>query len=264
VLLFAVSSAAQAPVAGADPISGTWTGLMGQGAAYQSPITVELKFDGNAAVTGTITGPANPGDITGGTFDSKTGALKLDIRVKDDGHTPAVFEGTVVQGIATGRVNIGNGSQIGYFKIGKSAGGAAAVQASGANDSAAAVRAGFDEASGWVTKAAELVPADKYTYRPVASVRTFGQLIAHIADSYNFYCARAAGQNPQWSDAIEKGTTDKATLVPRLKQSLEGCRTTYGSAGLLPPLMANVAHTSLHYGNIITYMRMLGLVPPSS
>jgi uncharacterized damage-inducible protein DinB len=95
-------------------------------------------------------------------------------------------------------------------------------------------------------------------------VRTFGQLIAHIADSYNFYCARATGQNPQWSDAIEKGTTDKATLVPRLKQSLDGCRAAYGGSGAIAPLMGNVAHTSLHYGNIITYMRMLGLVPPSS
>ena len=52
-------------------------------------------------------------------------------------------------------------------------------------DAATALREGFTEVSGWVSKAAEMVPDDKYNYRPVDSVRTFGQLVAHIADSYN-------------------------------------------------------------------------------
>jgi hypothetical protein len=40
---------------------------------------------------------------------------------------------------------------------------------------------GFNEVNGWVMQAAEMVPADKYSYRPVDTVRTFGQLIAHIS-----------------------------------------------------------------------------------
>ncbi len=45
-----------------------------------------------------------------------------------------------------------------------------------------------------MTKSAEMVPAEKYNYKPVDTVRTFGQLIAHITDSYNFFCARGGGQ----------------------------------------------------------------------
>jgi len=146
----------------------------------------------------------------------------------------------------------------------KADGESAPARQPGGNDAAAELRRSFGEVSGWVTKAADLAPADKYTYRPAQSTRTFGQLIAHIADSYNYYCARAAGRNAQWSDAIEKGKTDKATLVQKLKQSRDACNAVYSGASQIGPLIDNIGHTNLHYGNIITYLRMLGLAPPSS
>jgi uncharacterized damage-inducible protein DinB len=127
------------------------------------------------------------------------------------------------------------------------------------------LRNGFNEVNGWVTKAADMVPADKYNYRPVDTVRTFGQLIAHITDSYNYFCAHGVGNKVEWSDPIEKGTTDKDTLLPKLKEAVGRCNAAYGSGNAqLRPLFTNVGHTSLHYGNIITYMRMMGLKPPSS
>jgi uncharacterized damage-inducible protein DinB len=126
------------------------------------------------------------------------------------------------------------------------------------------LRRSFGEVSDWVSKAADMVPAEKYNYRPVETVRTFGQLIGHVADAYIFFCSRGSGKNVQWSDATEKGTTDKATLVPKLKQALEGCNAAYGSGNQIGPLIDNVGHTNLHYGNIITYMRMMGMKPPSS
>jgi uncharacterized damage-inducible protein DinB len=127
------------------------------------------------------------------------------------------------------------------------------------------VRNGFNEVNGWVTKAAETVPADKYNYRPVDTVRTFGQLIAHITDSYNYFCANAAGNKVEWSEAVEKGATDKDTLLPKFKEAVGRCNAAYSSGNAqLRPLFANVGHTSLHYGNLITYMRMMGLKPPSS
>jgi uncharacterized damage-inducible protein DinB len=114
-------------------------------------------------------------------------------------------------------------------------------------------------------KSAELVPADKYNYKPTDGVRTFGQLVAHITDSYNFFCARGAGNKVEWSDTVEKGSTDKDTLMPKLKEAIGRCTAAYdGKASQFGPLFSNVGHTSLHYGNIITYMRMLGLKPPSS
>ena len=133
-----------------------------------------------------------------------------------------------------------------------------------APDMSTELRNGFNEVNDWVMKSAEAVPADKYNYRPVDTVRTFGQLIAHLADSYNYFCARGAGNKVEWSDAIEKGNTDKDTVLPKFKEAVGRCNTAYGSGTQLRPLFTNVGHTSLHYGNIITYMRMLGLKPPSS
>ena len=138
-------------------------------------------------------------------------------------------------------------------------------QAAAPADTATLLRDNFNEVSGWVSKAAEMVPDDKYSYKPVDSVRTFGQLVAHITDSYNYFCARGAGNNVEWATPIETGKTDKATLMPKLKQALDQCTEVYkGNNGRVNPLFVNIGHTNLHYGNIITYMRMMGLKPPSS
>lgn len=129
---------------------------------------------------------------------------------------------------------------------------------------AAALRRSFAEVSGYITRSADMVPADKYSYRPTASVMTFGQLIAHLADSYHFYCARAAGRPAQEEDGIAKGPLDKATLVAKLKQATDVCTAAYAGKPVIRPGLTNISHTNLHYGNIITYLRMLGMTPPSS
>jgi uncharacterized damage-inducible protein DinB len=131
------------------------------------------------------------------------------------------------------------------------------------DEPAAIARAGFTEVSGWITKVADLVPADKYGYRPAATVRTVGQMVAHVADSYVYYCSSAAGKKVEWADPIEKGPTDKATVVAKLTQATAQCTAAH-TGGALAPLFANVGHTNLHYGNLVTYLRMLGLTPPSS
>ncbi|HEX6052224.1 MAG TPA: DinB family protein [Gemmatimonadaceae bacterium] len=142
---------------------------------------------------------------------------------------------------------------------------ATAGTAQQATDPRAALRKGFTDVSGWVTKAADLVPPDKYAYRPVGTVRTFGQLVAHVVDSYAYYCAQASGRNVEWSDPAEKGETTKAALAPKLEQATDACQAAYASGtGVAGPLVENVGHTNLHYGNMITYLRMLGLTPPSS
>lgn len=260
ILLPGNSLMAQSPGTAADPISGTWKGSMGPDPATRHPITVELKFDGKT-ITGTITGPPQPGDIKSGTFDPRLGALKLDIVLRDDAIN-VTFEGTVVENTATGRVAFKN--QTGNFIMTK----ASATSPTGAkpagSDAMPALRKSFNQVSGWVRKAADLVPADKYTYRPTQGVRTFGELIAHIIDSYNFLCVAATGRHVEWSDATEKGSTDKATLAAKLEQSTETCNTAYAGSGDSGALVNTISHTNLHYGNVITYMRLLGLVPPSS
>jgi hypothetical protein len=127
------------------------------------------------------------------------------------------------------------------------------------------VRRNFTEVSGWVTKSAEMVPAEKYNYKPVDTVRTFGEQIGHITDSFNYFCAHGAGNKVQWADPVEKGKTDKETLLPKLKEAVDKCNAVHASeTAQLVPLITNIGHTNLHYGNVITYMRMMGLKPPSS
>ena len=134
-----------------------------------------------------------------------------------------------------------------------------------APDTATVLRESFNEVNTWDLAAAELVPDDKYNYKPADSVRTFGQLVAHITDSYVYFCAQGSGNNVKWETPVEKGATDKATLLPKLKQAAERCNEVYkGGGGRVGPLLSNVGHTNLHYGNMITYIRMLGMKPPSS
>lgn len=257
-----VAQAPQAPGSTVDRISGTWTGDIGLTDDNRMPVTFEFKFDGASAISGTVKGPG-PARFKLGTFDLKTNALKLELEVNEDG-TPApfFFEGVAVNGVATGRVN-GKG-QTGTFKLAKNAAAAGVPPPAGANDIAVLLNKGFAEVSEWVAKSAALVPADKYSYRPVATVRTFGQLVGHVADSYHYYCGRAAGKDVQWTETIEKGKTDKATVVLKLKEATDVCNAAIG-AGANPALIgAALGHTSLHYGNVVTYLRMLGLVPPSS
>jgi uncharacterized damage-inducible protein DinB len=139
------------------------------------------------------------------------------------------------------------------------------VAAQDANaDPIVALRRAFNEVSSWVSAAAEMVPAENYNYRPSEPVRTFGQLVGHLADSYNYYCAVAAGRDVEWSDAIEKGVTGKAAVLERIKQAMATCTAPYASGGGFRALVDNVGHTSIHYGNMVTYLRMMGLTPPSS
>jgi uncharacterized damage-inducible protein DinB len=141
---------------------------------------------------------------------------------------------------------------------------AAALQAQSARDSTTMMlRGGFEEVSGWISRAAELAPAERYTYRPTAGVRTFGEMVAHIVDGYRWYCANAAGRETEWSDATEKGRLDKATLQQQLKLATDACTAAY-EGGRQLPLLQNIGHASLHYGNLVTYLRMMGLTPPSS
>jgi hypothetical protein len=119
VLLSATSMFAQSrgSKASADPISGTWKGeLIFQNASRAIPITMELKFDGKSAVSGTVSGLPNPADVKAGMFDPKTGALKLQLGKTGEEAVLLVLEGTVVKGTATGRFS---GDGAGDFKVTK-------------------------------------------------------------------------------------------------------------------------------------------------
>ena len=105
-LFAAVPGFAQPKEAKSDPVSGTWTGEIQMGHAG-GPYEIEmvLKFDGSTAVTGTFTGLPSPGDVKKGTFDPKTGALKLQLGKTDSDAVLITMEGTVAKNKATGKVD---------------------------------------------------------------------------------------------------------------------------------------------------------------
>ena len=112
-----VSATILAQSGSVDPISGTWTGeIVREGVSRPNPITLELKSDGKGAVTGDVTGMGEPADVKKGTFDAKTGALKLELGKKGAEAVLLTLEGTVAKGAATGKVA---GQGTGEFKIAK-------------------------------------------------------------------------------------------------------------------------------------------------
>jgi len=117
LLLFAVSSVfAQSRQGNADPISGTWTGeLKPADGGQPMAVTMSLTLKGST-VTGTFTGPPTPGDVKKGTFDAKTGALKLDLGKQGEPAVLLTLDGKVAKGVATGSVT---GTGAGEFKLTK-------------------------------------------------------------------------------------------------------------------------------------------------
>jgi hypothetical protein len=110
---------AQSPGAKAksDPITGSWTGelvMQNSPSATAIPISLELKFDGKTAVSGTVSGLPNPADVKVGTFDPKKKSLKLDLGKQGSKAVLLVLEGTVATDTATGSFS---GDERGTFTI---------------------------------------------------------------------------------------------------------------------------------------------------
>ncbi len=127
---------------------------------------------------------------------------------------------------------------------------------------------------------AERTPEEHYGWKPTAEVRSFGQLVGHVADSQYLFCSVALGEkNP--APQVEKTKTTKADLIAALKEAFAYCDRAYGAmtdAAAIEPvkfmgsdntpklgvLTINQLHSMLHYGNLVTYMRLKGMVPPTS
>jgi uncharacterized damage-inducible protein DinB len=123
------------------------------------------------------------------------------------------------------------------------------------------------------------MPEAHYAFKPTSEVRSFGELVGHITNTHHNFCAPVRGV-PSPSQVNHETLTMKADLVGALKASLQFCDaayegltdqdagapTSFGKAkvtnGYL--LMYNIAHDNEHYGNMVTYFRLKGLVPPST
>ena len=128
-------------------------------------------------------------------------------------------------------------------------------------------------------RSAEKMPEENYNFKPTEAVRSFGQVVEHVADSQYTFCSIVLGEkNP--APKVEKSKTSKADLIVALKDAFAYCDKAYdsmteasaiqmvklmgGDTPKLGVLTVNNIHTVEHYGNLVTYMRMKDIVPPTS
>jgi len=130
-----------------------------------------------------------------------------------------------------------------------------------------------------VIGAAQKMPEENYSFKPTPEVRSFGQLVGHVADANYMFCSQASGEANPMKD-IEKTKTAKTDLVAALKDAVAYCNKAFDSMtdakgsqtvkfmnfdiAKLTLFSLNTAHTDEHYGNMVTYLRLKGIVPPTS
>jgi hypothetical protein len=145
------------------------------------------------------------------------------------------------------------------------------------NPLSAEVKRMYDGTKNNLTRAAEKVPEDVYSFKPVPTVRTFGEEVGHAAEWNMISCASAKGE-PATNPAA--GKTSKADLIAALKSAFDYCDAVYNSLTdasatqmsdfrgrqqtRLATLYFNVSHNNETYGTMVPYMRIKGIVPPSS
>lgn len=134
--------------------------------------------------------------------------------------------------------------------------------------------------SGAVIAAAQKMPEENYSFKPTPEVRNFGQLVGHVADAQYMFCSLASGEPNPSKGSIEKTKTSKADLVTAVKDAVAYCNKTFDgmtdakgsemvkfmnyNLAKLTVLSLNTAHADEHYGNMVTYLRIKGIVPPTS
>jgi uncharacterized damage-inducible protein DinB len=155
--------------------------------------------------------------------------------------------------------------------------------AGGGNPVSDSIRSQWRSAERNIRESADLMEEANYSFKPVDSVRTFGAILAHVAGANYEYCSAAKGEEaPHGEGDFEKTLTAKADIVKALNDSLAYCDAAYtgatdasisqmgksafgsGQAPKAAALLGNIGHLNEHYGNLVTYFRIKGIVPPSS
>jgi uncharacterized damage-inducible protein DinB len=137
----------------------------------------------------------------------------------------------------------------------------------------------YNGVKGILLRSAEKMPEESYNFKPTDTVRSYGQIIGHVADAQYLFCSIALGEkNPDLQ--IEKTKTTKADLIAALKGAFSYCDKAYsgmtdatatqtvtlfgGPTPKIGVLEVNLLHSMEHYGNLVTYMRMKNIIPPTS
>ena len=144
---------------------------------------------------------------------------------------------------------------------------------------AAEVQRSYNNWKGNILKSAEKMPAENYALVPMPEVRTFARVLNHVIEAQNRTCGAVNGTKDAAKPPAD--TADKATIIAALQASFAECDKAYASvtdanAGeVLSPaptikrtrlgmLWGNVSHDNEQYAQLALYLRLKGIVPPSS
>ena len=155
----------------------------------------------------------------------------------------------------------------------------AAVAAAQANPLSTYNKGIYTGLKGILLRSAEKMPEENYGFKPTEAVRSYGQILGHVADAQYLFCSIALGENNP-APKIEQTKTSKADLIAALKDAFAYCDKAYdgmtdtsatqtvklfgGDTPKLGVLTVNNLHSVEHYGNLITYMRLKNIIPPTS
>jgi len=148
------------------------------------------------------------------------------------------------------------------------------------NPLSTAIKMQYGIAKGVITRSADKVPAADYSFKATDEVRSFGQLVGHVADAQYGFCSAVLGEKSPMAGSVEKTKTSKADLVQALKDAFAYCDKAYDGMtdaaavqtvkffGRDTPKLGVLSFSNMHdyehYGNMVTYMRLKKIVPPSS
>ena len=154
---------------------------------------------------------------------------------------------------------------------------AAALCAQNAPSQAAALKQGYNGIKNNIMQAAAKMADADYGFQPTDAERNFGGWVAHVADAQMNSCSRIAG-SPKQLNAGSK--TSKTDLIAALKESFDTCDAVYdattdanasdpvqsfgGQTTRLASLWGNIGHDQECYGTMAVYLRLKGIVPPST
>ena len=155
--------------------------------------------------------------------------------------------------------------------------GAFALQLQAADPLSSEAKQGYTRIKTNMLKMAEKMPEDAYSFKATPDIKTFAQNLAHVADAQMGACSAVNGA---MKSAGAASKTSKADLVAALKASIEECdkafdaltdatatqmiKTRRGEQSKLGALVGNTVHINEMYGYMAVYMRLKGIVPPSS
>ena len=128
----------------------------------------------------------------------------------------------------------------------------------------------FEDVNRRLLAMAKDFPEDKYGYRATPEVRSFGEVIVHVA-SGNAYAAKAGrGEKAKWDEIDPKGYANKAAAVALLEKTIADATATLKTTPedrwtkTVEPWLDVIEHAGEHYGQLVVYYRNNGMVPPES